>query len=174
MATIGFGDFIPKTTFSKIFFGIWFIISLILMGIYLINTKEVVTELLTEKYKKELKKIEKKRKILDEKIMNNHIRLNSEASVKRKLTDYVYEWYYHSMLVPSGLKIKKVPNRVSTYIQTEVGDADALNKRLSRAGFTNKSIEDIQKSSEERTKKMNIRRMNFRMLFATCLNIVFV
>ncbi|OMJ30186.1 hypothetical protein AYI69_g278 [Smittium culicis] len=174
MSTIGFGDYYPETPWAKVIFAAWFIVALIIMGIYLLNTKKVVTDMLSSKYRKELRKIEKKKRELEKKILQNHTRLNSNASIKPKIKDIVYEWYYHSMLLPSGNSKKKteIMNN-GKYNDPNLGNSAILNQRLSRAGFTDRSIDNIQEFAEKKTEELNVKRMNTRLFVGLSLNIAF-
>ncbi|PVU90135.1 hypothetical protein BB560_006234 [Smittium megazygosporum] len=144
MSTVGFGDYFPTTIASKIIFTIWISISFVVMGIFLTTTRTILVELFILKCKKQLARIEKKRKKLESYSLRKRNKKKSQETIASerstdtkaqhfsRVKDYVFQWYYNTILL-TRQKPQRNPEWISRMSRAHVSDEEAREMILDQA-----------------------------------------
>ncbi|PVU87271.1 hypothetical protein BB560_002512 [Smittium megazygosporum] len=144
MSTVGFGDYFPTTIASKIIFTIWISISFVVMGIFLTTTRTILVELFILKCKKQLARIEKKRKKLESYSLRKRNKKKSQETIASerstdtkaqhfsRVKDYVFQWYYNTILL-TRQRPPRNPEWISRMSRAHVSDEEAREMILNQA-----------------------------------------
>ncbi|OMJ28241.1 putative potassium channel protein 2, partial [Smittium culicis] len=109
VTTIGFGDYYPTTNFSRSVTICWFFIGIVLLGLYLLNTRDVVIQLMSERYHRQLVKLTQKKNEFDKSAVKKYKMMELQARQSNSLKSKIYKWYLRKGISKKKLKDFEVP-----------------------------------------------------------------
>ncbi|PWA01906.1 hypothetical protein BB558_001979 [Smittium angustum] len=109
IATIGFGDVVPRSGKSRILVVLWFVVGIVLFGLYLLNTRDVVIQTLSTKYHKEILKIEQKKDNFDKLAIKKYKMMLLQARPKNSWKSKLYRLYLETGISKNKRKVFELP-----------------------------------------------------------------
>ncbi|OMJ25108.1 Outward-rectifier potassium channel TOK1 [Smittium culicis] len=132
VTTIGFGDYYPTSNLSRSVTICWFFIGIVLLGLYLLNTRNVVIQLMSERYHRQLVKLTQKKNEFDKTAVKKYKMMELQARQSNSLKSKVYKWYLRKGISKKKLKDFEVPKWMKnsqSFFRSKTRESESEKKR---------------------------------------------